>query len=111
MLNFFFSLVISIICSYGLAVTLVEKGKDWPVRTFVIPFKRWLQKHIHRKAHRLLNCTVCTSFWSALFVDIILLIISRGEYFFWPFSGFATVGFTWTIYEFLSVMENKEQGL
>lgn len=101
MINFFIYLIISVMTGFGMAILLVEKGKDFPIKKYRIRLQLLLRK-IHYKAPQMLYCTTCTSFWTTLIVDIILLILSGGAYFFWPFSGFITVGFTWAIIEFLN---------
>ena len=107
-------LLISIVCSYGMAVLLVEKRWTWPVR----PINLWLRWHL-RKLHPLMKkmpqCSVCTSFWTPIVADAVLLCVSKGRYWMWPLSGFATAGFTWFVYELLAavekikVVESKEE--
>ncbi len=98
-------MIISIVCAYGLAVTIVEKRHNFPIRYFNINARIILRKYIHRKAGSLLKCTVCTSFWAALITDTSIFFIFDLNYFCWPLSGFATVGITWTLIEFLNILE------
>ena len=110
MVEFFICLVISVILSFGMAVTLVEKGKDFPIRRYRILLQRFIHNHFSHKWAKVLKCTVCISFWMTLFSDIILCFIGLCfgiPYFFWPFSGFITVGFTWFIIELLNTIEEK----
>ncbi|MHA1469023.1 MAG: hypothetical protein ACTSSP_00530 [Candidatus Asgardarchaeia archaeon] len=99
----------SVLLSFGLAVTFVEKGKDWPVRPFRIRIQFFLRK-IHYKLPQMLFCTTCTSFWGALVADIVICIVSTllgCPYFFWPFSGFTAMGFTWSMIEFLNAIDKE----
>lgn len=96
--------VIALLSSFGLAVLLVEKGDDWPMLLFVHPLKRLLSK-IHPKMGELLDCTVCTSFWTALVVDFSLFLITGGVYFLWPLTGFAVAGLVWLVIQLLNVMD------
>lgn len=105
MITFLIYLLISVIVGYGLAVALVEKGNDFPIRTWRIRLQ-YLLSFIHWKMPQMLYCTTCTSFWTTLIIDIILCIISGGAYFFWPLSGFAALGITWTIIEFLNAIDH-----
>ena len=109
MANFLICLIISIMLSFGMAILLVEKGGDWPVRPLRIRLQLLLSK-IHWKLPQALFCAPCTSVWAALISDIILCIISGGSYFFWPCSGIIVAGMTWSIIEFLNGID-KEQNI
>lgn len=93
-----------------MAITLVEKGDVWPVK----PFRDMIHKIIllvYPKFADVLDCTVCLSFWMNLFCDATLFCLSSGTYFFWPFSGFATLGFSWVIYQFLDSKDRKSSAI
>lgn len=96
-----------IILAYGLAIILVEKKRSWPVRRYVLILKKLLGK-LHRRMPKMLNCTVCTSFWTALIAELFVLLISLLLGFhicwLWPLSGFASAAFTWTIMDFLNTI-------
>ena len=109
MLEFFIYLIISILLSFGMAILLVEKGKDWPIRPWRIRLQLILRK-IHYKAPQMLYCTTCSSFWMTLIADIVLFIVSGGTYFFWPFSGIIVGGITWTIIEYINAID-KDQNI
>ena len=102
MVEFFIYLVISVILSFGMAVTLVEKGDEYPIRRYKLILKQILHDKISWKFSQVLDCTVCCSFWATFVSDLILFCIFG--YFFWPFSGFITVGFTWFIIELLNAI-------
>jgi hypothetical protein len=109
--NFFIFLLLSILLSFGLSVALVEKGKEWPIRKYNILMRLFLRKYVNRKFSRVLKCTVCTSFWITLVSDICIMVLSvllGSFYFFWPFSGFIVLGFTWFIIQFLDALDNKD---
>jgi len=97
---------ISIIVSYGLAIAFVEKGNIWPVRKPRIYLQVFLNK-IHWRLPLMLFCDACTSFWMTLLVDIVLFFASGFTYFLWPLSGFATMGATWTIIDFLNSRDKE----
>jgi len=112
MINFFICLIISVLTSYGAAIVLVEKGQDFPIRKPRLILKRFIHKYISRKLSKVLDCSTCSSFWITGFVDCILclfvFLIFGQFYFFWPFSGFVAVGFTWTMIEFLNSMDKDQ---
>ena len=109
MVNFLICLIISVLAGSGMAILLVEKGKDFPIKKYRIILQLLLRK-IHYKAPQMLYCTTCTSFWTTLVVDIILFVISGGTYFFWPLSGAIAAGLMWTIIEYLNAID-KEQNI
>ena len=108
MLDFLICLIISVLLGYGIAILLVEKGKDFPVRRYRILLQKFIHDHIGRKWSRVLKCVTCTSFWGALVADMavgIIAFLSGGFYFFWPFSGIIAAGFTFTIIEYLNSID------
>ena len=109
MISFFICLVISVFTSYGMAIILVEKGQDFPIRKPRLILKRFIHKYISRKMSKVLDCSTCSSFWITGFVDcalcILFFLILGQFYFFWPFSGFITMGITWTVIEFLNAID------
>jgi hypothetical protein len=113
MLNFLICLIISILLGYGIAILAVEKGKDFPVKRIRVIVQLLLSK-IYWKLPQMLFCTVCTSFWAALIADCLICLVSFFlfgiPYFFWPASGAITAGFTWTVIEFLNILD-KEQNI
>ena len=108
--TFLICLIISVLLSFGMSVALVNKGREWPIRKYNIIIRRWLQKNIHRKSHRVLKCSTCTSFWMAFISDLavcgVCFLTTGSFFFFWPFSGFIAVGFTYFIFEFLTSVDN-----
>ena len=105
MIDFLIYLIISVIVSFGMAVALVEKGDQYPIRKFNLLLRKFIHDRINWKFSQVIECTTCASFWTTLVSDIILFFMFG--YFFWPFSGFVTVGFTWFIIEFLNAVDNK----
>lgn len=98
-------LVFVIFCAFGLAVTVVEKSHEWPIRKPVLLLRKFVFR-INKKSEKVFDCTVCMSFWTALLVDIFSLYFFG--YFLWPISGFATLGFTWFLIEFLNLFDESE---
>lgn len=112
MIEFFICLMISVMTGFGMAILLVEKGKEWPIRPWRIRLQLILRK-IHWKLARLPLCTTCSSFYLTLIGDVVICIVAHlcgVGYFFWPLSGFITCGITWTIIEFLNGID-KEQNI
>lgn len=111
MIDFFICLILSVLTSYGVAIVLVEKGQDFPIRKPRLILKRFIHKYISRKLSKVLDCSTCSSFWITGFVDCILCVfmfLVFGQfYFFWPLSGFIAVGFTFTIIEFLNAIDKE----
>ncbi len=104
MINFFICLIISVMTGFGMAILLVEKGKEWPIRPWRIRLQLVLRK-IHWRLPQMLYCTTCTSVWATLGIDIVLFIISGGTYFFWPFSGIICAGIMWCVIEYLNSID------
>ena len=106
---FFTFLIVSIAISYGMAIAVVEKGDQYPVRFYKIKLRKFI-RIFSRKFDKVLKCTTCCSFWTALISDLILCCISSLffgiTYFFWPLSGFIAMGLTWTIIEYLNSMDD-----
>ena len=95
--------LLSLLSSFGLAVLLVEKSDKWPVRTPVILLRKFIYK-INKNAEQVFDCTVCMSFWTALLIDLVLLVFS--SHFLWPVSGVATLGVTWVVYQSIDVIDS-----
>jgi hypothetical protein len=98
--------IISLLSSFGLAVAVVEKGKEWPLRKPLFFIRRWIYRYISKQFEQVFDCTVCMSFWTALIVDSILYFIFG--YFLWPLSGFVALGFTWFAIQILNAIDPKE---
>jgi len=89
-----------------MAIALVEKGDEWPVKGIRIRLQ-WLTSKIHWKLPQLFMCTVCCSFWTALISDLFLFIMSGWNYLpMWPFTGFVALGFTWTMIQFMNALDS-----
>ncbi len=110
-LNFFIYLIISIMLSFGLAIALVEKGNEYPIKKFKDLLRKILKRCISEEFSNVLECTTCTIFWCSFFSDLILMGISiiffGSFYFFWPLSGFIAMGISWFIIEFLNALDNN----
>jgi len=107
---FFCILFVSILFAYGMAITLVEKGDVYPIKFYKIKLRKFI-RFFSRRFDKVLYCTTCTSFWTSLISDIILCLFFYFKfdlfYFFWPISGFITVGFSWTIIELLNALDKS----
>lgn len=99
-------LLISALVSVGLAILLVEKGGEWPVSMIARPLRRLL-RFIGPKAEGMLECLVCTSFWTTLLVELCLFVISHHVYFLWPLSGFAVCGIAFMLVQIMNAMDRE----
>lgn len=105
-------LLTSVLIGAGLAIVLVEKGNDWPIKPIRIRIQM-VQSKIHWKMPQMLYCSTCTSFWTTLLADLVvgaIAFVNGYFYFLWPFSGFVTAGIVWVIIELLNVLD-KEQNI
>lgn len=98
--------IIVVLGGYGMAVALVEKKRQWPVRPWHLRIKRLLRK-IDRRLGDMLSCTVCTSFWTTLLAEVLLLPLTQQFYWLWPVSGFVALALTWTVIQFLDAIDPK----
>ena len=96
-------LILSLLFGYSLAILLVEKGDDWPISLITKPLRFVLGK-IHSKLPGVLECTVCASFWACLVGEIALKFWITGL-FLWPFTGVIALGLTWTVIEFMNILD------
>jgi hypothetical protein len=112
MIDFFLCLLISVLISYGIAIVLVEKGNDFPIKKYRVILQKIIHKYIGWKWAQVLRCSICSGFWITGFVDcflcIFMFLIFGQFYFFWPFSGFMACGFTWTMIEFLNALDSND---
>jgi len=100
--------ILAVLAAFGIAVLLFEKGEDWPVKGIRSRLETFLGL-LHPKAREMFDCPVCTSFWAALVVDLLILFLQEGIYFFWPVSGFAACAFTWIVYLFLEAIGGSKE--
>jgi hypothetical protein len=110
MIESFLFLIVSVAAGIGMAIALVEKGKEWPIRRYRILLQLFIHDYIHWRAAQVLFCTVCSSFWLTLICDVILCIIGLCigvPYFLWPLSGFISVSITWITIEFLNAIDKE----
>ena len=111
MVHFLIGLIISVLLTFGMAIALVEKGDQYPIRKPKLILRIFIRK-FSKKFDKVLFCTTCSSFHLALLADIVICILFAlfgFTYFFWPFSGFIAVGFSWFIIEFLNAID-KDRG-
>jgi len=96
--------------SFGMAVALVEKGDQYPIRKPKLILRKFIRR-FSRKFDKVLYCTTCSSFYFCIISDLIIgfitLVFFGFPYFFWPFSGFITMGITWFLIEFLNTIDKK----
>jgi len=111
MLDFFICMIISLLIGCGMAITLVEKSKDFPIKKYRVILQKLVHDHIGWKWAQVFNCASCTSFWTMLLADLIVFGIALCHgvfYFLWPFSGFVAVMVVWVIIEHLNAMEKQQ---
>ncbi len=97
--------MISVFSAFGIAVALVEKGNEWPIKRYRIYLQKVIHDYMYWRFAQVLYCTVCCSFWAALVSDLVLLILTG--HFMWPLTGFATLGFTWFVIELLNGLDEN----
>ena len=105
--------MISVFTSYGMAILLVEKGQDFPIRKPRLILKRFIHKHISRKMSKVLDCSTCSSFWCCFCSDCVVCIVAlcHGSfYFFFPFSGLICASAVWYSMEVLNSID-KDQNI
>jgi hypothetical protein len=102
MLEYF---VISMVCSFGLSILLVEKNEDWPLNLVIPKIKNILGK-LNKNLPNMFECTVCCSVWTTLIIEIFMFLLFG--YFFWPISAFATISLSWFVIEFLNAIDKPE---
>jgi len=111
MINFFICVLLSVLSSFGMAIALTEKGNEFPIKKYRVILQKLIHDHIGWKWSQVLFCPTCSSFWLTLLTDfiigIIVLVLFGMPYFFWPLSGFISVGFTWWMIEFLNATDSK----
>jgi hypothetical protein len=96
---------IAAIVGYAIAIVLVEKQNEWPA-TMLRPPILWILGRIYHKLPDMLFCTVCTSFWAALFADIGLGFYTKWKYIpCWPISGFLAIALSWTIIQLFNAID------
>lgn len=98
--------ILSILVAFGMAVALVEKGNDYPILFFKLHLS-WILFSLHPKLPEIINCTVCTSFWTALIADLLIFFFINGAWFLWPLTGFAALGVTWLIVEAINAIDSS----
>lgn len=99
--------IVAVLAGYGMAVALVEKRKQWPIRKVNVLLRIYLGK-IHRPLRGMLKCTVCCSMWTTLFADLGMMCYSKFTYIpLWPLSGFIALGLTWTVIELMNAIDPK----
>lgn len=112
MIESFLFLVVSVAAAFGIAILLVEKGNDFPIKKYRVRLQLILSK-IHWKAPQMLYCGTCSIFWICFFTDLVLCCVGLCfgvPYFFWPFSGAIASGIMWVTIEFLNAID-KEQNI
>lgn len=106
--NLVLGAILSSLSAFGMSIVLVEKQHDWPaswIRPYIIRFLSSISSNLPS----MLECTVCTSFWTALLFDIIIFIISGCRYFSWPISGFVAIFISWFAIELLNALDRGEK--
>ena len=100
-------IVVSVLSAFGLAVILVEKSSTWPVEP-IVSWTRSFASLFSEKFANVFDCTVCMSFWTSLLVE--LFILYSFDQFYWPLTGFITLGLTWIVIEFLNAIDKTDEG-
>lgn len=97
--------LIAVLAGCGAAIVLVEKKNEWPA-TAIRPILSKILGFIYHKLPEMLNCTVCTSFWTTLIAELWLCGYTRFKYIpLWPLSGFIAIAFTWGFIMLLNAID------
>lgn len=96
--------LISVLSAFGLSVILVEKSDEGPVFWIHSFLKAVIGTILGERAARFLDCTVCTSFWAALVIDIFLYLQFTSPFLF-PLTSFAAMGLSWFIIQILNLLD------
>jgi hypothetical protein len=102
-------LAISIISSLGMAILLVEKKEDFPINGIHKRLSSIIEMLFGMQWSMMLHCTVCTSFWTSLIVEVCLYFITGKTYFLWPLTGFATAGIMYLIIDVLNILDRRDK--
>ena len=111
MLDFFICMIISIMIGIGTSITLVEKGRDFPVRKYRVILQKIIRRYVGKKWGKVFKCSACCSFWTMLLADLCVFVIALCHgvfYFLWPFSGLIALGIVWYSIEHLNVLEKQQ---
>ena len=99
-------LLIAVLAGFGMAVALVEKKKQFPIRKYNTILRRLIGKVAGLKWRGMMLCTVCLSFWTTLVAELYLMCYSNFTYIpMWPISGFITLGFTWSVISLMNAID------
>lgn len=100
-------LTLSIASSIGMALLLVEKKEEFPIKKIHGFISSFIEMVFGLEWAMMLHCTICTSFWTSLVVETVLYFISGRTYFFWPLTGFATAGILYILIDFLNTIDRR----
>jgi hypothetical protein len=100
----------SLVCACGMAIVLVEKRFEFPVRWWNVQLKLLVHHTFspprRSKIKKLFACAVCMAFWTSFVSDIYFCIASNFHYFLWPISGFASAGIVWFAMSLLEAIDH-----
>lgn len=100
-------LIISVASSIGMALLLVEKKEEFPINKIHRRLSSIVEMLFGLEWAMVLNCTVCTSFWTSLVSEITLYFLSGRTYFCWPLTGFASAGILYIIIDLLNTIDRR----
>lgn len=101
--------LVAVLSGCGAAVVLVEKKDQWPA-TAIRPLLTKLLGKIYHKLPEMLNCTVCTSFWTTLFAELWISAYTKFDFFpIWPLSGLISIAFTWSFIMLLNAIDPQSE--
>lgn len=100
-------LILSVFSSMGMALILVEKREDFPVKSIHSILSFIIRTTMGSKCASMLECTVCTSFWTSLVVEVSLYFITGRQYFCWPLTGFAAAGILYFMIDVLNTLDRR----
>lgn len=106
-MEWFAHVLVAVFAGFGMAIVLVEKKEQWPA-TAIRPILSKMLGLVYHKLPDMLECSVCTSFWTALLADLYLSFHTKYAYVpCWPLSGFMAMAVTWTVIETMNAIDPK----
>jgi len=103
----FLHVLMAAVAGFGIAIVLVEKKEQWPA-TMIRPIISTPLKFVYRKLPEMLECSVCTSFWTSIACHIYLSFFNPISHLYYaPISGFIGLAITWSFIEMMNAIDPK----
>lgn len=99
-------ILVAAFAGFGAAIVFVEKKTQWPATSFR-PILSSILGKISDKLPAMLECSVCTSFWTSAvcFVYISLITNNWWQLLATPICGLVGIAITWTVIEMMNAID------